>query len=823
MLNRCHLLLHESVRAFQDYPYLTDPFHIETVQIDGSTYALVASNHDGGFTILNMDNPESPSLVFATSTQTNYSAIQGILGASPIQIQNNMYVVTISPSKILIADITNPESTTFVSERSNGTDYPYLHAMTAISTFNIGDAAYAMIASQSGSWVSILNITEPANPTHLTVLENGANYDLNTPRHIAIIDADGSTYAVITSRTTGTVTIINMDNPEMPVQIHAIKDGIDLALTSATGIEIVEINTRSYALVVSNNDHAMQIIDITHPQLPFPVSTVQSSGTEYSGLNSPHYVTALQVEDATYAFVTSPSIDSVQVIDITNPSQPNPVAVLQNGTEFMHLDFPLYIESIHTDDAAYALVGARTSNGIEIIKLGYEKTIQTPFSITSDNTNSSYAKAGDTVSIQITVNDTIDQSKSTVQILNLNANVGASGLNTIDVSVTIPSDGIEMYTNITASITSHLGAILNLTESNITGQNVFVDTIPPRITVNGNVDHTVLVDTEYDDKGASASDGSPGYSASYSTSIDGTLDPSIIGSTVNYTYTADDDAAGNPGASINRTVTVVDYNPLTITSLTVSSDNFANSSYAKAGDEINITLVTDGSDVGNVTGDILGDDGFAQSSSSGTIIFSKTINQSDTNGNLTFDIFVTNSSGYAASITQNDLASNIIIDTISPTTTLNGNNETTIEFGSTYEDLGATVTDASYENPQIIYSSDVVDTFTIGTYTLVYTTLADPAGNPGSSIKRIVTVSDSTPAMLNSLIINTSNTNPAYAKAGDLITVTLVANQTISSVDASIQNMATNNMIQGNTLYANYTVQNGQEEILIYYRQIGIA
>ena len=277
-----------------------------------------------------MDNPESPSLVFnATSTQTNYSAIQGIRGASPIQIQNNMYVVTISlTSKILIADITNPESTTFVSERSNGTDYPYLHDMTTISTFSIGDAAYAMISSQSDSWVSILNITEPANPTHLTVLENGANYDLNSPRHIAIIDADGSTFAVITSRNTGTVTILNMDNPEMPVQIHAIKDGIGLALSSATGIELVQINTRTYALVVSNNDDAMQIIDITHPQLPFPVSTVQKSGTEYSGLNSPHYVTALQVEDATYAFVTSPSINSTQVIDITNPSQPNPVTVL---------------------------------------------------------------------------------------------------------------------------------------------------------------------------------------------------------------------------------------------------------------------------------------------------------------------------------------------------------------------------------------------------------------------------------------------------------------------------------------------------------------
>ena len=68
----------------------------------------------------------------------------------------------------------------------------------------------------------------------------------------------------------------------MPVQIHAIKDGIDLALSSATGIELVQINTRTYALVASNSDNAMQIIDITHPQLPFPVSTVQKSSTEYS-------------------------------------------------------------------------------------------------------------------------------------------------------------------------------------------------------------------------------------------------------------------------------------------------------------------------------------------------------------------------------------------------------------------------------------------------------------------------------------------------------------------------------------------------------------
>ena len=109
----------------------------------------------------------------------------------------------------------------------------------------------------------------------------------------------------------------------------------------------------------------------------------------------------------------------------------------------------------------------------------------------------------------------------------------------------------------------------------------------------------------------------------------------------------------------------------------VSSDNSANNGYVKVGDEITITLVTDGTNLGNATGTILGDNILAQNSPTGTITFSKTITQNDTNGNPTFDIFVTNSSGYAASITQNNLtSSNIIIDTVPPLLYLYGVNNT---------------------------------------------------------------------------------------------------------------------------------------------------
>ena len=399
----------------------------------------------------------------------------------------------------------------------------------------------------------------------------------------------------------------------------------------------------------------------------------------------------------------------------------------------------------------------------------------------------------------------------------------ASGLNTINASVTIPADSIEMNASITASIANYLGATLDLTESNLTGANVFVDTISPTIELNGDADYTVFVNTTFNDPNATASDGSLGYSASdYSRSETGILNTSKIGSTANYTYTAYDDAAGNPGASTTRTVTIVDYDPLNVTSLTVSSNNPENTSYAKAGDEITITLVTDGSDIESATGSILGDNILAQNSPTGTITFSKTITQNDTNGNLTFGIFMTNSTGYAARVSQNDLtSSNIIIDTISPSITLNGTNTTAVEFGSTYTDLGATANDASYGD-MIIYINDVVDTFMIDTYTLVYTAPDDPAGNPGPNITRIVTVSDSTPSMLKSLTLSTSNNNPAYAKAGDIITVTLIVNQTISSADTSIQNQTVSNTIDNDTLSASYTIQNNQQEnptfeIIVYF------
>ena len=53
------------------------------------------------------------------------------------------------------------------------------------------------------------------------------------------------------------------------------------------------------------------------------------------------------------------------------------------------------------------------------------------------------------------------------------------------------------------------------------------------------------------------------------------------------------DVVGNPGQSVTRNVTVVDYEPINVTGLIVSSDNSVNGSYAKVGDEIRLTFTPD--------------------------------------------------------------------------------------------------------------------------------------------------------------------------------------------------------------------------------------
>ena len=89
--------------------------------------------------------------------------------------------------------------------------------------------------------------------------------------------------------------------------------------------------------MASQGDHGVQIIDITTPSSPTPASAV-TDGSNYPELRGASSITTTTIGSSTYALVASETDDGVQIIDITDPSNPDPASAISDGSKYTELD-----------------------------------------------------------------------------------------------------------------------------------------------------------------------------------------------------------------------------------------------------------------------------------------------------------------------------------------------------------------------------------------------------------------------------------------------------------------------------------------------------
>ena len=131
--------------------------------------------------------------------------------------------------------------------------------------------------------------------------------------------------------------------------------------------------------------------------------------------------------------------------------------------------------------------------------------------------------------------------------------------------------------------------------------------------------------------------------------------------------------------------------------------------------------------------DLLEKNGIFQSAS----VTSSTTNVSTTTPDST-------ASSSPSSNEASEANSAIPTDTEPPVITVVGNNPATVEKGSSYADLGATVADNVNDNLGVTVSGDTVDTETVGEYTIIYTA-TDQAGNVGTATRTVNVVEPEVP------------------------------------------------------------------------------
>jgi hypothetical protein len=155
-------------------------------------------------------------------------------------------------------------------------------------------------------------------------------------------------------------------------------------------------------------------------------------------------------------------------------------------------------------------------------------------------------------------------------------------------------------------------------------------------------------------------------------------------------------------------------------------------------------------------------------SSSGTV-------DTNTVGTYTITYTATDLDGNTATATRTVN----VVDTTAPVVTVTGDNPATTELGATYTDAGATATDAS--GTVEVVTSGTVDTSTVGSYTLTYTS-TDASGNAGTATRTVNVVDTTAPVFTSpsTFLVEENVTAIGTVTTTDLATVTY----TISNTDA---------------------------------------
>ena len=409
--------------------------NITTVKIGDSTYALVAASGetDDGIQIINISNPAVPTAVSSVingdtdGAGGTFDQLVNANGISTITIGSSTYALVASSSGIQIINITdptNPLAVTSISDRDRDSNNSMFRLDEAnnITTITIDSSAYALVASGFIDNVQIINITDPANPLLVSLLDDDDDaLSLDGPRGITTVQIGSSIYAVIASDPGARTQIIRIaDNqlvpepvpepvatPENPIPESSVSDGDDDGtgsifdtLDGASDITTVQIGASVYALVASNVDDGIQIIDITNPTVPTVVSSV-TNGATFDTLDQARGITTVKIGSATYALVASQTSDGIQIINISNPAVPTVVSSISDGSTFDTLDGARSITTVQIGSSIYALVAAFDDNGVQIINITDPAAPTAVSSITDGGTFGTLLGAIDITTVQI--------------------------------------------------------------------------------------------------------------------------------------------------------------------------------------------------------------------------------------------------------------------------------------------------------------------------------------------------------------------------------------------------------------------------------------
>ena len=468
--------------------------------------------------------------------------------------------------------------------------------------------------------------------------------------------------------------------------------------------------------------------------------------------------------------------------------------------------------------------------------------------VTSDNSNSSLARAGDLINITLEVSEQIENS--TLQILNESIPMTINN-DTANATITVMDDSTNgpLEFNITAY--DKTGNVFNVTQAIITGENVIIDTNDPSL-----VDLTIYSNNSISDyamaghmlnititanetlKGANITI----LGSTYVMNVNGTVANASVNVYSNSTkgevlfnITAFDLAGNNFTADqteLDSSNVIIDNENPMLDNLTIYSNN-ANTSLATINNILNITI-TANETLKNANITILGST-YVMNVSGAVANASVTVDQNSAEGDVLFNITAIDLAGNNFTADQTELdSSNVIIDHSIPSvqylnvTSDNSNSSLaragdliniTLEVSEQIENSTLQILNESIpmtiNNDTANATITVMDDSTNGPLEFNITAY-DKTGNVFNVTQAIITgenvIIDTNNPSLTDLTIYSNNANPSLATVNNNLTITITANESLKAANITILGSTYAMSVNGAVASANVTVSQDSAE-----------
>jgi len=386
--------INATTHGVNSFTELEGAYGVDTFTIGGSTYAIVAAHQGGGgVQLVDISDPSNVVAKDAEADGANgFTELKGArhvaaytitdATASDLSLTSTNYAIVAGHGDhgVQIIDIGVPTAIVAKDAETKGVNgFDQLQGAFGVATFTISsNSTYrgAIVTGTTADSITIIDITNPTAIFEHDVEVDDANSftELADPRGVDTFTIGSNTYAIIASNpdaTGGGVQLVDISDPSNVVAKDAATDGVGgfTHLDGALDVDTFTIGSSTYAIVGSEGDNGVQIIDISDPANIIPLDTATDGENNFDELDNASGVDTFTCGKRTYAVVAATADDGVQLIDISDPSNIKAIHSVTDGENGVtELDNTRIVHVATVNGSTYVIATGVNDDGVQILQ-----------------------------------------------------------------------------------------------------------------------------------------------------------------------------------------------------------------------------------------------------------------------------------------------------------------------------------------------------------------------------------------------------------------------------------------------------------------------